>query len=134
MSERDATTDAGNDPHAGSRALLLSHLLRAALFGALAGWLSALLGDVVEGWLLYLGSLALAGAGGWVLVRPMGRNSLLAALVLWVVGGYVYYLLRPPVGGGLLGMGESLGGYVGLAAVILSLGLGALLGRAIAKP
>jgi hypothetical protein len=116
------------------RALLASHLARAGLFGLVAGWSSSLLGDVAQGFLLYLGCLALAAAGGWVLVRPMGRDTLLASAVLWAVAGYVYYSLRTPSGGGLLGVGVELGGYAQFAGVLVSLGIGVLLGRALARP
>lgn len=119
---------------AGSRALLFSHLARAALFGGLDGWLASLLGGVADGWVLYAGCAALAAFGGWVLTRPMGRNSLLAALVLWVAAGYVYYALRPPAETGLLALGGSFGGYVTLGGVLVGLGVGVLLGRAVARP
>jgi len=119
---------------AGSRALLFSHLARAALFGGLAGWLSSLLGVVVEGWVLYAGCAVLAALGGWVLARPMERNSLLAALILWLAAGYAYYALRPPTETGLLAFGGSFGGYVTLGGVLAGLGIGALLGRAVARP
>ncbi|HET7480774.1 MAG TPA: hypothetical protein VFJ72_14810 [Rubrobacteraceae bacterium] len=119
---------------AGSRALLLSHLLRAVLFGGLAGWISSLLGGVVDGWVLYLGCAALAGAAGWVLARPMERNSLLAVLVLWLVAGLLYYSLGTPVEAGLLGVSVGLGEYVELGGVVIGLGIGALLGRAVARP
>lgn len=62
----------------------------------------------------------------------MDRNTLLAAVVLWAVAGYVYCLLRPPGEIGLLG--GDLAGYVVLAIVVASFGIGALLGRAIARP
>lgn len=114
--------------------MLLSHLLRAALFGGLAGWLSSLLGGLVTGWVLYIGCLALAGVGGWVLVWPMERNTLLASAVLWVAAGYVYYLLRPPVEAGLLAVGDSVSGYITLGGVVVSLGVGVLIGRAVARP
>lgn len=104
------------------------------LFGAVAGWLASLLGGLISGWMLYLGCLALAGLGGWVLARPMERNTLLAVAVLWLSAGYVYYLLRPPVETGLLAVGAGVSGYVTLGWVVVSLGVGALIGRAIARP
>ncbi len=118
----------------GSRALLFSHLARAALFGGLAGWFSSLLGSVTGGWVLYAGCAALAAVGGWVLARPMERNLLLAVLVFWISAGYIYYALRPPVEVGLLAFGGSFGGYVTLGGVVAGLGIGALLGRAVAHP
>lgn len=117
-----------------SRTLLLSHLLRAVLFGALAGGISSLLGDAVDGWVLYLGCAALSAAGGWVLARPMERNSLLAVLVLWLVAGFLYYSLGTPVATGPLAVGAGLGEYVELGGVVIGLGIGALLGRAVARP
>lgn len=113
--------------------MLFSHLSRAALFGAAAGWLSSLLGGVVDGWLLYLGCAALAGAGGWVLARPMERDSWLAVAVLWAVAGYLFQALRPPVDVGVLAVGESIGGYVELGGVLAGMGIGAFIGRAFAR-
>jgi hypothetical protein len=114
--------------------MLLSHLFRALLFGAAAGWLSALISDLETGWVLYVSALVLATAGSWVLVRPMERNTALAALVLWASAGGVFYLLRPPAEFGLLGAAEGFGAYANLAAVIFCFGIGALLGRALARP
>ena len=116
-----------------SRAMLLSHLARAVLFGAVAGWLSSLLFGVISGWVFYLGCGTLAALGGWVLVRPMERSTALAAAVLWVAAGGTYYLLRPPGGAGMLGVLPDIGGYVGFAAVLVSLGVGVSIGKAITR-
>ena len=113
--------------------MLFSHLARAVLFGTVAGWLSHLLSEAVSGWVFYLGCAALGAFGGWVLLRPMERDTLLAAVVLWAVAGSVYYLLRPPDGAGALGLLPDISGYVGLAAVVVSLGVGVLIGKAITK-
>ena len=113
--------------------LLISHLARAVLFGAAAGWLSSLLSGVTSGWVFYLGCGALAAFGGWVLLRPMERSTALAMAVLWVAAGGTYYLLRPPGGAGMLGVLPDIGGYVGFAAVLVSFGAGVLIGKAITR-
>ncbi|TCJ16112.1 hypothetical protein E0L93_10555 [Rubrobacter taiwanensis] len=117
-----------------SGTLLLSHLLRALLFGAAAGWGAGTLAGYVAGWPLYAACFLLAGTGGWVLTRPMAGHTVLAALVLWAVAGGVYLTLRPVAPAGLLGAGEVLGGYLSLLGVLAAFGLGAFAGRAVARP
>ncbi len=116
-----------------SRAMLFSHLARAVLFGAAAGWLSSLLSGVTSGWVFYLGCGALATLCGWVLVRPMERSTALVMAVLWVAAGGTYYLLRPPGGAGMLGVLPDIGDYAGFVAVLVSFGVGVLIGKAITK-
>jgi hypothetical protein len=129
----DSPAGAGaREPRAGT--LLLSHLLRAVLFGGAAGWAGAALAGYTGGWLLYGACLLLAGLGSWVLTRPMLRHSVLATVVLWVAAAGVFYALRPVATPGVLDVGESVAGYLTFAAVVAALGLGAFLGRAVARP